>query len=125
MPQGWHASEASFEEGGSWGNRNMGLGWDTNQFTKPVVVRVYKGNETSKMESELGELLQHGYTIASQAGTGSHVNVGRTVTGALLTGGLSLLFGGSRSKEKITLTFVKQPSNEQSTQSAPKKLFKK
>ena len=100
----------------------MGLRWDTNQFTKPVVVRVYKGNETSKMESEVSELLQHGYSIASQSGTGSHVNVGRTVTGAVLTGGLSLLFGGSRSKEKVTLTFVKQPSNGQSIQSSPKKL---
>jgi hypothetical protein len=87
--------------------KEMGLGWDTNQFTKKVVVRVYKGNETKKMESEISELLEHGYTIASQAGTGSHVNVGRTVTGAVLTGGLSLLFGASRSKEKITLTFVK------------------
>lgn len=85
----------------------MGLGWDTNQFTKKVVVRVYKGNETGKMESEIAELLGHGYTIASQTGTGSHVNVGRTVTGAVLTGGLSLLFGASRSKEKITITFVR------------------
>jgi hypothetical protein len=125
VPEGWHGIKASFVEGGSWRNQIMGLGWDTNQFTKPVVVRVYKGSETSKMESELGELLQHGYTIASQTGTGSHVNVGRTVTGAVLTGGLSLLFGGSRSKEKITLTFVKQPSSQPSTQSAPKKLFKK
>lgn len=85
----------------------MGLGWDTNQFTKKVVVRVYKGNETRRMESEIAELIGHGYTIASQTGTGSHVNVGRTVTGALLTGGLSLLFGGSRSKDKITMTFVR------------------
>jgi hypothetical protein len=85
----------------------MGLGWDTNQFTKKVVVRVYKGNETKKLESEIAELLENGYTIASQSGTGSHVNVGRTVTGAVLTGGLSLLFGASRSKEKATITFTK------------------
>ena len=85
----------------------MGLDSDTKKFTKPVVVRVYKGDETKKMESEMTELLGHGYTIASQSGTGSHVNVGRTVTGAVLTGGLSLIFGGSRSKEKITITFTK------------------
>jgi hypothetical protein len=85
----------------------MGLGWDTNQFTKKVVVRVYKGNETGKMESEIAELIAHGYNIASQTGTGSHVNVGRTVTGAVLTGGLSLLFGASRSGDKITITFVR------------------
>ena len=85
----------------------MGLGWDTNQFTKKVVVRVYKGNETRRMESEIAELIGHGYAIASQTGTGSHVNVGRTVTGAVLTGGLSLLFGASRSNDKITMTFVR------------------
>lgn len=85
----------------------MGLRWDTNQYTKKVVVRVYGGNETSKMESEISELLTFGYTIASQTGTGSHVNVGRTVSGAILTGGLSLLFGASRSKEKITIMFSK------------------
>ena len=59
------------------------------------------------MESEIAELIGHGYTIASQTGTGSHVNVGRTVTGAVLTGGLSLLFGASRSNDKITMTFVR------------------
>lgn len=85
----------------------MGLGWDTNQFTKKVVVRVYSSNENRKMENEIAELLGHGYSIASQTGTGSHVNVGRTVTGAVLTGGLSLLFGASRSKDKITITFVR------------------
>jgi hypothetical protein len=85
----------------------VGLDSDTKKFTKPVVVRVYKGDETKKMEAEMAELLGHGYTIASQSGTGSHVNVGRTVTGAVLTGGLSLIFGGSRSKEKITITFTK------------------
>jgi hypothetical protein len=85
----------------------MGLGWDTNQFTKKVVVRVYSSNENRKMENEIAELLNHGYNIASQTGTGSHVNVGRTVTGAVLTGGLSLLFGASRSKDKITITFVR------------------
>jgi hypothetical protein len=85
----------------------MGLGWDTNQFTKKVVVRVYSSNENRKMENEIAELLNHGYRIASQTGTGSHVNVGRTVTGAVLTGGLSLLFGASRSNDKITMTFVR------------------
>jgi hypothetical protein len=103
----------------------MGLGWDTDYFTKAVVVRVYKANETKKMESEASELIQHGYTIASQAGIGSHVNVGRSVTGAVLTGGLSLLFGASRSKGTITITYMRQLSATPTKQAAPKKLFKK
>jgi hypothetical protein len=36
------------------------------------------------------------------------VNVGRTVTGAVLTGGLSLLFGASRSKGTVTLMYLKK-----------------
>ena len=85
----------------------MGLGWDTNNYTKPVVVRVYKANETGRMEREMSELLANGYQIQGQSGTGSHVNVGRTVSGAVLTGGLSLLFGASRSSGTQTITYVK------------------
>ena len=103
----------------------MGLGWDTDYFTKAVVVRVYKANETKKMESEAGELIKHGYTIASQTGIGSHVNVGRSVTPAVLTLGLSLLFGASRSSGTITVTYVRQPSVTPTKQAVPKKLFKK
>ena len=55
----------------------------------------------------MSELLEHGYQIQASAGTGSHVNVGRTVTAALLTGGLSLLFGASRSQQKVTMTFTR------------------
>ena len=85
----------------------MGLGWDTNYFSKRIVVRVYDADENGRMEREMAELLEHGYQIQASAGTGSHVNVGRTVTAAVLTGGLSLLFGASRSKQKVTMTFVK------------------
>ena len=85
----------------------MGLGWDTDYFSKRIVVRVYNADENGRMEREMAELLEHGYQIQASAGTGSHVNVGRTVTAAVLTGGLSLLFGASRSKQKVTMTFVK------------------
>lgn len=85
----------------------MGLGWDTDNFTKRVVVRVYGATESGRMEREMSELLEHGYQIQASAGTGSHVNVGRTVTAALLTGGLSLLFGASRSQQKVTMTFTR------------------
>jgi hypothetical protein len=102
----------------------MGLGWDTNFFTKPVVVRVYKGNETGRMEREISELMSNGYQIQGQSGTGSHVNVGRTVTGAVLTGGLSLLLGASRSSGTQTITFIKAPSaSSKPNPKKPKRLF--
>jgi hypothetical protein len=41
--------------------------------------------------------------------TDGHINLGRTVTGAALTGGLSLLIGGSRSKGKVIITYTRTP----------------
>ena len=52
-------------------------------------------------------LAAHGYRSAAQSATGSHVNVGRTVTPAVLTGGVSLLFGASRAKGKVQITYTK------------------
>ena len=99
----------------------MGLGWDSNFYQKPVVVRVYKSNETKRMEHEIAELLSNGYEIQAQSGTGSHINVGRTVTGAVLTGGLSLLLGGSRSSGTHTITFIKVPQAQ--PPQPPKSIF--
>ena len=52
---------------------------------------------------------QKGWVPQGTAATDGHINVGRTVTGAVLTGGWSLLFGASRSKGKLTLTFIRTP----------------
>jgi hypothetical protein len=41
--------------------------------------------------------------------TDGHINVGRTVTGAALTDGLSLLVGGSRTKGKVMITYTRTP----------------
>ena len=76
----------------------MRLGWDAKPFTERV-------SETGTMESEIAELISHGYTTAYQTGVGSHVNVRRTVTVAVPTGGLSLVFCASRSGVKTTITF--------------------
>jgi len=76
----------------------MGLGWDAKPFTERVC-------ETGTMGSEIAELISDGYTTASQTGVGSHINVRQTVTGAVLTGGQSLLLGASHSGFKTTITF--------------------
>jgi hypothetical protein len=81
----------------------------TGNFTTPVVSRSYSddGGGRRQLESEAATFARHGYHIAGQSGVGSHVNVGRTVGPAVFTGGLSLLFGASRSKGRITITFVR------------------
>jgi hypothetical protein len=60
-----------------------------------------RGLKNANTESNL--LAAHGYRIAAQTDTDGHVNLGRLA----LTGGLGLLFGGTRSKGRVTITFEK------------------
>lgn len=59
------------------------------------------------MQHEIEMAYQHGWQIQGQSVVGSHVNVGRTAGKLLFTGGLGLLTGVSRSKDKTTITFVR------------------
>ena len=45
--------------------------------------------------------------IQGQSGQAGQVNVGRTAGKLVLTGGLGLLTGVSRGKDKTTITFVR------------------
>jgi len=60
-----------------------------------------------KMQQEVETAGQFGWVPQTSAGVGSHINVGRTVTKVALTGGLGLMTGASRSKDKITIAFVR------------------
>jgi hypothetical protein len=75
----------------------------TGNWTTPVLIRQYdpgdRGLKRANTESNL--LAAHGYRIAAQSDTDGHVNLGRLA----LTGGLGLLFGGTRSKGRVTITF--------------------
>jgi hypothetical protein len=77
----------------------------TANWTTPVLIRQYDqgpgGLTSANTESNL--LAAHGYRIAAQSDTDGHVNLGRLA----LTGGLGLLFGGTRSKGRVTITFEK------------------
>ena len=84
------------------------LASETSDWTTPVTVRTYKHDQGWLIELEAKHLLANGYEVQDQSSAGSHVNVGRTVTGAVLTGGLSLLFGASRSKGTVTLMYLKK-----------------
>ena len=59
-------------------------------------------------DRELVFASERGWYIADMAAEGGHVNVGRTATGAVLTGGISLLFGGSRKKGKLTINWRRE-----------------
>ncbi|MCL4535313.1 MAG: hypothetical protein M1370_09180 [Bacteroidetes bacterium] len=65
--------------------------------------------DEKSLRKELEEVTKHGWMIQDTSSVGSHINVGRTVTGAVLTGGISLLFGASRSKKEVTVVFVRDP----------------
>jgi len=81
----------------------------TDGWSAPFLVRQYTDdrNGRGKAQAEATILATHGYGIAGQSGVGGHLNVGRTLTGALVTGGISLLFGGSRSRGTVDITFTK------------------
>jgi hypothetical protein len=80
----------------------------TVNWTTPVVIRKYDpgegGLKTAKAESNV--LAAHGYRIAAQTETDGHLNIGRLA----LTGGVGLMFGGTRSKGRVTITFEKSPA---------------
>jgi hypothetical protein len=77
----------------------------TGNWTTPVLIRQYdpgdRGLKRADTESNL--LAAHGYRVAAQSDIDGHVNLGRLA----LTGGLGLLFGGTRSKGRVTITFEK------------------
>jgi hypothetical protein len=79
--------------------------YDDNQ--KLSHVATYKNDKDAAKEAD--KAAKKGWMPQGATATDGHINLGRTVTGAVLTGGLTLLLGGSRSKGKITLTYVRTP----------------
>jgi len=63
--------------------------------------------DEKSMRREVEEAAKFGWVPQQTAGTGGHINVGRTAGRVALTGGLGLLFGASRSKDKVTITFIR------------------
>lgn len=63
----------------------------------------YERAEDVDLELELAAPL--GWYIDDADSTDGHINVGRTATGAVLTGGWSLLFGGSRTDGNIKVNW--------------------
>jgi len=62
-----------------------------------------------QMQKEVEMSAHYGWMLQGTTGTAGHINVGRSVTKFVLTGGLGMMTGASRSKDKITITFVRTP----------------
>jgi hypothetical protein len=74
---------------------------------RQTYVAKYKNEKDAAAEAE--EAAKKGWIPQSVTATDGHINVGRTATGAVLTRGIYLLMGGSRSKGEITITYVRSP----------------
>lgn len=57
------------------------------------------------MEQHINLMIANGWEVVNQTGLPGHVRLGRTLTGAALTGGISLLAGGSRTADRVTITY--------------------
>ncbi len=62
------------------------------------------------MQKEVEAAAQHGWMPQGTTGTAGHIKVGSTLAKTVLTGGIGLIvLGANRSKDKITITFVRTP----------------
>lgn len=77
----------------------------TNEWTDPVVVRTYSGDEAGRamLPLEARVLGAYGYHPSTQAAEGGHLNVGRL----LASGGWSILFSASRTPGSATVTYAR------------------
>lgn len=86
--------------------QTIGPEWYCNPTT---LTHIATYTNEKQMQREIEAAYHYGWQIQGQSGQGGHVNVGRTAGKLLLTGGLGLLTGVSRSKDKTTITFVRSP----------------
>jgi len=84
----------------------------THSWTSRSVARTYRSDKGGQalMGAEVTILGNHGYTPSTSSTDGGHINVGRTLMGAELTDGWSLLFGGSRTGGSIVVTYTRAAS---------------
>jgi len=57
------------------------------------------------MGQKINMMMMNGWEVVKQNGLPGNVRLGRTLPGAALTGGLSLLAGGSRTADHVTITY--------------------
>lgn len=57
------------------------------------------------MNREMKQALRYGWTVQNTTSMAGHINVGRTLTKAALTGGVGLMLGASRTKDNLTVIY--------------------
>jgi len=62
-----------------------------------------------ELNKELHKAAKHGWIVKDATGLSGQINIGRTMTRAALTGGIGLLFGGSRTEGKMIVTYERDP----------------
>jgi hypothetical protein len=75
--------------------------------TKRAHVETYQGEKIMQKEVEMA--VQYGWTPQTSAGIGGHVSAAKIIAGGMLLGGIGALAGAGRSKDKITITYVRTP----------------
>jgi hypothetical protein len=70
-------------------------------------VATYKNEKDAAKEAN--EAAKKGWMPQGTTATDGHINLGRTITYGVLTLGVSYLLGGSRTKGKITISYVRTP----------------
>lgn len=75
--------------------------------TKLTHLATYTNEKAAQKELEAAA--QRGWMPQNTVGTAGHINVGRTAAKVALLGPISLVTGASRSKDKITITYVRTP----------------
>ena len=68
----------------------------------------YQDNELKLLQQDIAGAERLGWKAEEVASQSGHLNVGRTVAPALLTGGISLCFGASRTKGVVLMRFTRQ-----------------
>jgi hypothetical protein len=71
-----------------------------------TAIRVYKTVNDASQEAKAAA--KFGWALQSMCSSEGQLNVGHAMSGAALTGGLRTLFGGSRVKGSVTVTYTRR-----------------
>jgi hypothetical protein len=88
--------------------REIGQGFWYEDNSKMSNVVSYDNEEMASKDAEKAAM--KGWMPQGTSATDGHINVGRTVARTILTGGIGLAIGGaSRTKGKVTITYIRTP----------------
>lgn len=82
-----------------------GQAWYLNQAARSHVATY---TDTAQMQREIEAAMRNGWTVTGQSGQSGHVSARKMIAGGILAGGVGALAGAGRSKDTITVTFVRQ-----------------